>query len=122
MICQKCGHDSDVPLNGLNRAETRQLTIRAESVLAFLNHKTGKHFQSEVNVDLIRQRLKGGATEEQCRAVIARKVREWTGDEKMERCLRPATLFARKNFAQYLGDLPATAFKASPEMLADADW
>ena len=80
-------------------------------VLEFLNRKTGRHYQPvESNLRLITARLKAGATEDQCRAVIGRKVAAWTGDAKMAEFLRPATLFNATNFAQYQGELPATAF------------
>lgn len=80
-------------------------------VLDFLNHKTGRHYQPvEANLAMIQARLKGGATEDQLRAVIGRKAAEWAADEKMAGYLRPATLFNATKFAQYQGELPATAF------------
>lgn len=83
-------------------------------LLDFLNKKTGRHYQpAEANLKLITARLKAGATEDQCRAVIGRKCAQWLGDAKMAEFLRPATLFNATNFAQYQGELPATAF--SPE-------
>jgi uncharacterized phage protein (TIGR02220 family) len=47
--------------------------------------------------------------------VIGRKTAKWKGDAKMEEFLRPATLFNRTKFAQYLGELPATAFQEDPD-------
>lgn len=86
----------------------------AQELLSFLNHKTGRNFQSQVNLDFIRARLKAGATEPQCRAIIGLKTREWRGTE-MEKYLRPATLFNATKFAQYLGELPITAFSREGE-------
>jgi uncharacterized phage protein (TIGR02220 family) len=83
----------------------------ALELLVFLNRKADKQYKpSAVNLGLIAARLREGATVNQCRAVIARKVARWKGDPKMNEFLRPATLFAETNFAQYLGELPATAF------------
>ena len=93
---------------------TTPLTQRAREVLAFLNHKAQRHFpDNTVNLDFIRARLREGATVNQCRAVIGRKTAAWRGDEKMALFLRPATLFNRTKFSQYLGELPATAFAES---------
>ena len=78
----------------------------AIGILNFLNAKTGRHYKpKKVNIDLIVARLKEGATEEELRKVIAKKVREWTGDATMAVYLRPATLFNRTKFAQYEGEL-----------------
>ena len=84
----------------------------ARDVLAFLNRKATRNYQSEGNLEFIRDRLKAGATVAQCKAVIARKVLAWKGTD-MEKFLRPETLFNRTKFAGYVGELPVTAF--SPE-------
>lgn len=75
-------------------------------VLEFLNKKTSRNYQPvKANLDLIKQRLKDGATVSECRAIIAKKAREWLNDDKMSNYLRPATLFNRTKFAQYQGEL-----------------
>jgi uncharacterized phage protein (TIGR02220 family) len=80
----------------------------ALQVLNFLNEKTGRHYKPlPANLDLISARLKEGASVDDCRAVIAKKCREWAGDEKMDQFMRPATLFNRTKFAQYQGELGA---------------
>jgi uncharacterized phage protein (TIGR02220 family) len=79
---------------------------RAKAILAFLNEKTGRRYQPiPANLDFIVARLKDGATDAECRQVIARKSLDWSGDEKMAVYLRPATLFNRVKFAQYQGEL-----------------
>lgn len=81
------------------------LTRQAEEVLTFLNEKTGRAYRPvEANLNLIRARLKEGATVEDCRMVVARKWRDWKEDDKMREYARPATLFAATNFAQYIGE------------------
>lgn len=78
----------------------------AKEVISFLNQKTGRNYRPVlVNLDIIASRLKEGATLQDCKSVIAKKTREWRGDEKMEPYLRPATLFNRTKFAQYVGEL-----------------
>jgi len=77
----------------------------AHEILTFLNQKTGKAFRPvSANLDLILARLKEGATAQNCRMVIARKRMDWGDDPKMVQYLRPATLFNKIKFAQYLGE------------------
>lgn len=79
------------------------------AVLEFLNEKAGRNFQPvEANLSLIGARLAEGATMEQCKQVIARKCRDWAPGTKMNKYLRPATLFNRSKFAQYQGELVAS--------------
>jgi uncharacterized phage protein (TIGR02220 family) len=83
----------------------QKFKTQAEEILIFLNDKTGKNYRpGKVNLDFIAERLKEGATPDECRQVIAKKAREWKGSE-MEGYLRPATLFNRTKFAQYQGEL-----------------
>jgi uncharacterized phage protein (TIGR02220 family) len=80
----------------------------ATEILFFLNAKTGRTYRpGAVNLEMIASRLAEGATLQDCKCVIAKKAREWQGDEKMEPYLRPATLFNRTKFAQYVGELGA---------------
>ena len=86
--------------------EKKNPKAEAHEILAFLNEKVGRNYQPvPANIDLIVARLKEGATAGQCRQVIAKKSREWSGDEHMAEYLRPATLFNRTKFAQYVGEL-----------------
>lgn len=79
----------------------------AKTVLDFLNLKTGRRYRAvPANLDMIRARLRD-ATVAQCKAVIAIKCREWRDDEHMARYLRPATLFNRLRFEQYIGEVGA---------------
>ena len=80
----------------------------AERLLEFLNRKTGKRYRPMTGtLEPIMARLKDGASEEDCRSVIANRVRAWKDDDRMRDYLRPATLFNRTKFAQYLGELGA---------------
>lgn len=82
----------------------------ALQVLNFLNEKTGRSYEPvPANVEMIVARMKEGASVEDCKAVVAKKCREWATDEKMSIYLRPATLFNRTKFAQYRGELGAVA-------------
>jgi uncharacterized phage protein (TIGR02220 family) len=79
---------------------------QAAEIIAFLNEKAGKGFEPKgANLDFVIARLKDGETVDDCRAIIAMKVREWTGDPKASKWLRPETLFNRTKFASYKGEL-----------------
>lgn len=79
----------------------------AREILGFLNAKTGRNYRMvDANLGPIMARMKEGATVRDLRAVVARKCREWGGDEKMAAYLRPATLFNATKFAQYVGEVP----------------
>lgn len=92
--------ESEKPKNGTH------YNPMAREVLGFLNAKTGRSYQPvDANLKLIVARLKEGASVADCRAVVAKKCREWASDEKMSDYLRPATLFNATKFAQYRGEL-----------------
>jgi uncharacterized phage protein (TIGR02220 family) len=85
--------------------EFREAAIR---ILEFLNAKTGRRYRpGDVNLRFIASRMREGATETECRQVIAKKVREWQSSEDRAQYLRPATLFNATKFAQYIGELGA---------------
>lgn len=101
------------PLPKTNQNSQRR--EQAREILGFLNAKTGRNYRMvDANLGPIMARLKEGATERDFRVVIARKVREWSGDEKMAPYLRPATLFNATKFAQYVGEVPP---QPAPEAL-----
>ena len=80
-------------------------------ILEHFNRKAGKHYQPlDAILRKIAARLKE-ATPDQIRGVISIKIRDWKDDPKMQRYLRPKTLFSAENFAAYLGELPAAAFE-----------
>lgn len=88
------------------KSQNLEIKNQAIEVLNFLNEKTGRVFRPvDTNLKLITARLKSGATVQDCKCVIAKKRRDWIGDEKMSSYLRPATLFNATKFEQYLGEL-----------------
>lgn len=94
-------------VDGTAAAKTKEAKAAAERILCFLNDKAGRQYRAvDVNLTPIMQRLQSGITEEQLRAVIAKKCREWRGTN-MEPYLRPATLFGREKVEQYVGELGA---------------
>ena len=90
----------------MNTTKSKSKNDEAAEILAFLNKKTGRNYRPvQVNLDFILARLREGYTAQDCRAVVAMKCREWGADEKMNKFLRPATLFNREKFNQYSGEL-----------------
>lgn len=89
----------------LSKLNGNPYLAQAKELLQFLNEKAGRAYRGNVNLEIIIARLNDGASFEDCRSVIAKKCREWKGDEKMTNYLRPATLFNRTKFAQYQGEL-----------------
>jgi uncharacterized phage protein (TIGR02220 family) len=89
----------------LEQTEPKSRAAQAEEVLKFLNDKTGRNFRpTRVNLQFIEARLMEGYTMQDCKMVVAMKVREWKGTE-MDMYLRPATLFNAMKFNQYAGML-----------------
>lgn len=77
-------------------------------IIDYLNERAGRNFgHVKANLDLVRARLKEGATVEVIKAVIDEKVRKWKNDPKWSEYLRPETLFGARKFAQYSGQLGA---------------
>lgn len=84
-----------------------RLKQEATEVLVFLNEKAGRHYRTTDNtLKPIMARLKEGYSVQECKAVIARKRREWAGKDDMAKYLRPVTLFGAEKFAQYIGEVP----------------
>lgn len=93
-----------------------------KEVLSHLNAATGSSYRHvESNLKLVRDRLKSGATVDQCKAVIDAKVDQWGSDPKMAEYLRPTTLFRASNFEQYLGQLAQQSAANAAEAAIAAD-
>lgn len=98
--------DLDVLLNASAQIKKTSYKDQAIEILDFLNLKACKAYKHvDANLKLIEARLKAGATIVDCRQVVAKKVREWKGNPKMNMYLRPATLFNSTKFEQYIGEL-----------------
>ena len=74
------------------------------SVVNHLNSKIHRAFKpSESTKKLIRARIRDGYKLEDFIVVIDKKVSQWLGDEKMDKYLRPCTLFGTK-FENYFNE------------------
>ena len=99
--------DRDRDINTLSGKPDGGQKKAANEIISCLNEKTKKHYKANTpkTVRLIRARLKEGFTVEDFKAVIEKKCDDWLGNEKMERYLRPETLFGTK-FDGYLNETP----------------
>jgi uncharacterized phage protein (TIGR02220 family) len=71
----------------------------------YLNSRAHTEFRpnGEKFKELVRARFKDGYTLDDFKRVIDKKTHEWYGDPKFHKYLRPATLFGREKFEQYVG-------------------
>ena len=91
-------------------SKNSELRKTAAGIISFLNSKAGRNFDvNGANADHVIARLKDGESADDLRAVVAKKCRDWKGDEKMVAYLRPETLFNRTKFASYKGELNAVS-------------
>lgn len=74
-------------------------------IIGYLNFKTGSNYRTNTDKTRkhIKARLNEGFTLEDFKTVIDKKVAEWLNDEKMQKYLRPETLFGTK-FEGYLNE------------------
>ena len=102
----RVGESHNVVPNSVVASSNKNLRVDAIHVLHFLNEKTSRNYRDvDANLKLIEARLRSGASVQDCKSIIGRKVREWKDDAKMNVFLRPKTLFIPSNFEQYLGEL-----------------
>lgn len=73
------------------------------SIVSYLNEKAGTKYKATTakTKSAIKARLSEGFTVDDFKTVIDKKCAEWIGDDKMEKYLRPETLFGTK-FEGYL--------------------
>lgn len=84
--------------------DNTEIKENCEAIIKYLNLVTNSNFKNtKAHDSLITARLKEGYTLEDFKGVIDMKNKEWGNNKDMNKYLRPATLFAAKNFASYAG-------------------
>ncbi|RXG62862.1 hypothetical protein ES695_20020, partial [Candidatus Atribacteria bacterium 1244-E10-H5-B2] len=75
-------------------------------IINYLNKKTGSNFdpKNKSTMELIRARFNEGRTVKDFVTVIDKKIETWLADDKMNKYLRPSTLFNRTKFENYLNE------------------
>ena len=105
--------------------------LEAVEVLSYLNLKSNHNYEEiDTNLNFIVARFteRSGLTVEDCRLVIEHKCSEWLSSDKMKIYLRPATLFNKEKFSQYLpaakkwgGSITVDGANVSNKYAADAE-
>ena len=96
-----------------------------DKIVFHLNKQAGTKFKPNTKQTkaLVRARFNDGFSSDDFLSVINKKVSGWRGDAKMEKYLRPETLFSPSKFESYLNEkvsfTPTTALQGS---IADKDF
>jgi uncharacterized phage protein (TIGR02220 family) len=95
--------ENQTQLNTKESSTKESITDSIRDIVEYLNLKLGTGYKpgSQATQKHIRARLAEGFQVEDFRTVIDKKCAEWMGDPKMEKYLRPETLFGTK-FEGYL--------------------
>ena len=88
---------------GNNNNNSNNYPIPYDRIIDYLNKRTGSGYRpsSKKTRDLIKARFNEGFTEEDFYQVIDKKTADWLSDNRMNKFLRPETLFGTK-FESYL--------------------
>ena len=99
-----------------NSAKKKEKEQQIKEVVEYLNLKANRNYRpgTTKTKSLISARLKD-YTVEDIKAVIDFKVGEWLENEKMNKYLRPETLFNETKFENYINELPSQATKKSSQ-------
>lgn len=100
---EKPSTENPPQLNTKESSTKESITDSIKDIVEYLNLKLGTGYKpsSQATQKHIRARLSEGFTVEDFKTVIDKKCAEWMGDPKMEKYLRPETLFGTK-FEGYL--------------------
>jgi uncharacterized phage protein (TIGR02220 family) len=80
-------------------------TQDVKTILADLNERSKSRFQvTDKALQMIRVLLKQGYSVDDFRRVHEIKCLQWLGNEQMEYCLRPSTLYRPSHFDEYLAE------------------
>jgi len=88
------------------KEDIKDIVEQARPVIDHLNKtaKTSYRPETVITNRLISNLLKKGYTLKDFEIVHAKKVKQWQGDEKMQKFIRPQTLYAESNFESYLNE------------------
>lgn len=88
-----------------SQAEPDGVADKTKTVIDYLNEKTDSHYKATTpkTKQLVQARLKEGFTVDDFKIVIDKKTATWLKDNKMNKYLRPLTLFGTK-FEDYLNE------------------
>jgi uncharacterized phage protein (TIGR02220 family) len=79
--------------------------VLAKTALEYLNNKAGKKYkETDTNLSFILERIKEGYELNDFKKAVDNQVVEWANDEKMNKFLRPSTLFQKSKFDGYVNN------------------
>ena len=99
----------------IGKDKNKEKWAQAEKVIEFMNEAVrevkprARGFSGDTQIRWVYDRLRDGASENECRAVIANRITKWGDDPKMQEYIRPKTIFNKNNFNTYLGELGRNA-------------
>lgn len=84
-----------------------------EEVISLLNQETGHSYDPKApgTIKMIQDLLEKGFTPNAMKGVVINQTIEWKQSPKMNKYLRPATLFGNGKFRQYLDNVPTDVMK-----------
>lgn len=96
---------TEITTDNNSRAEPDSVAISVKTIVDYLNEKTDSHYKATTpkTKQLVQARLKEGFTVDDFKTVIDKKTATWLNDNKMNKYLRPLTLFGTK-FEDYLNE------------------
>lgn len=88
-----------------SQAEPDGVAEKTKTIVGYLNEKTDSHYKATTpkTKQLVQARLKEGFSVDDFKTVIDKKTATWLNDNKMNKYLRPLTLFGTK-FEDYLNE------------------
>lgn len=88
-----------------SQAEPDGVAEKTKTIVDYLNEKTDSHYKATTpkTKQLVQARLKEGFSVDDFKTVIDKKTATWLNDNKMNKYLRPLTLFGTK-FEDYLNE------------------
>ena len=88
-----------------SQAEPDGVADKTKTIVDYLNEKTDSHYKATTpkTKQLVQARLKEGFSVDDFKTVIDKKTATWLNDNKMNKYLRPLTLFGTK-FEDYLNE------------------
>jgi uncharacterized phage protein (TIGR02220 family) len=87
------------------KKKKREQLVVAKNALEYLNSEAGKNFKdTETNLSFILDRIKEGYEFKDFKKAVDNQVAEWVNDDKMNKFLRPSTLFQKSKFDGYVNN------------------
>lgn len=96
---------TEITTDNNSRAEPDGVADKTKTIIDYLNEKTDSHYKATTpkTKQLVQARLKEGFSVDDFKTVIDKKTATWLNDNKMNKYLRPLTLFGTK-FEDYLNE------------------